>query len=112
MTAMPRILGRATIGFFIVYRLAEDYVIVPRIIGQAVQVPAVVTVVAALLGGALHGIMGALVAIPAAAALLLLTRRSSSPASTAPDYHRDTNTLTTSLGTCSGLASWKAACQI
>jgi predicted PurR-regulated permease PerM len=64
----------ATIGFFIAYRLAEDYLIVPRIIGQAVKVPAVVTVVAALLGGALQGIVGALVAIPAAAALLLLTQ--------------------------------------
>jgi predicted PurR-regulated permease PerM len=64
----------ATIGFFIVYRTAEDYLIVPRIIGQAVQVPAVVTVLAALLGGALQGIVGALVAIPAAAALLLLTQ--------------------------------------
>jgi predicted PurR-regulated permease PerM len=64
----------ATIGFFVVYRLAESYLIVPRIIGQAVQVPAVVTVVAALVGGALQGIVGALVAIPAAAALLLLTQ--------------------------------------
>ena len=50
------------------------------VIGSAIasvavcQVPAVVTVVAALLGGALQGIVGALVAIPAAAALLLLTR--------------------------------------
>ncbi|HET9256406.1 MAG TPA: AI-2E family transporter [Pseudonocardiaceae bacterium] len=64
----------ATIGFFVVYRLAESYLIVPKIIGQAVQVPAVVTVVAALVGGALQGIVGALVAIPAAAALLLLTQ--------------------------------------
>jgi predicted PurR-regulated permease PerM len=64
----------ATIGFFIVYRLAESYLIVPRIIGRAVNVPAVVTMVAALLGGALQGIVGALVAIPAAAALLLLTQ--------------------------------------
>ena len=64
----------ATIGFFVVYRLAESYLIVPRIIGQAVKVPAVVTVVAALLGGTLQGIVGALVAIPAAAALLLLTQ--------------------------------------
>jgi predicted PurR-regulated permease PerM len=64
----------ATIGFFIVYRLAESYLIVPRIIGQAVNVPAAVTMVAALLGGALQGIVGALVAIPAAAALLLLTQ--------------------------------------
>jgi predicted PurR-regulated permease PerM len=64
----------ATIGFFLAYRLAEDYLLVPRIIGRAVQVPALVTVVAVLLGGALLGIVGALVAIPAAAALLLLAR--------------------------------------
>jgi predicted PurR-regulated permease PerM len=62
----------ATIGFFVVYRLLEDYLLVPRIIGSAVKVPAIVTVVAVLLGGALLGIIGALVAIPIAAALLLL----------------------------------------
>jgi predicted PurR-regulated permease PerM len=64
----------ATIGFFVVYRLAEDYLLVPRIIGRAVKVPAVVTMVAVLLGGALQGIVGALVAIPAAAALMLLAQ--------------------------------------
>lgn len=64
----------ATIGFFLIYRLAEDYLLVPRIIGRVLKVPALVTVVAVLLGGALLGIVGALVAIPAAAALLLLTR--------------------------------------
>jgi predicted PurR-regulated permease PerM len=64
----------ATAGFFLVYRLAEDYVLVPRIIGRVLNVPALVTVVAVLLGGALLGIVGALVAIPAAAAVLLLTR--------------------------------------
>ena len=63
-----------TIGFFLIYRLGEDYLLVPRIIGRVVKVPALVTVVAVLLGGALLGIVGALVAIPAAAALLLLTR--------------------------------------
>jgi predicted PurR-regulated permease PerM len=62
----------ATIGFFLIYRLVEDYLLVPRIIGRAVKVPALVTVVAVLLGGALMGIVGALVAIPTAAALLLL----------------------------------------
>jgi predicted PurR-regulated permease PerM len=63
-----------TIGFFLAYRLAEDYLLVPRIIGRVVKVPAVVTVVAVLLGGALLGIVGALVAIPVAATLLLLAR--------------------------------------
>ncbi|MCU1685110.1 MAG: hypothetical protein JWQ81_5849 [Amycolatopsis sp.] len=61
-----------TLGFFLVYRFVEDYLLVPRIIGSAVKVPAMVTVVAVLLGGALLGIVGALVAIPIAAAILLL----------------------------------------
>ncbi|MEV6136270.1 AI-2E family transporter [Nocardia sp. NPDC051990] len=62
----------ATIVFFIVLRLFEDYVLVPRIIGRTVRVPAVVTVVSVLLGGALLGIVGALLAIPVAAAVLLI----------------------------------------
>lgn len=70
---VPVCLG--TVGFVVVYRLVEDYLLVPRIIGRAVKVPAVVTVVAVLVGGALLGIGGALVAIPAAAALLLTAGR-------------------------------------
>jgi predicted PurR-regulated permease PerM len=62
----------ATLGFYIAYRLAEDYLVVPRVMGRAVQVPGAVSVVAVLVGGALMGIIGALVAIPAAAALRLL----------------------------------------
>jgi predicted PurR-regulated permease PerM len=64
----------ATIGFFLVFRLAEDYLLIPKIIGRAVNVPALITVVAVLIGGALLGIVGALVAIPIAAALQLLTQ--------------------------------------
>jgi predicted PurR-regulated permease PerM len=63
-----------TTVFFVVFRLLEDYLLVPRIIGRAVKVPALITVVAVLIGGALLGIVGALVAIPIAAALLLLTQ--------------------------------------
>ena len=64
----------ATTAFFVVFRLLEDYLLVPRIIGRVVKVPALITVVAVLIGGALLGIVGALVAIPIAAALLLLTQ--------------------------------------
>jgi predicted PurR-regulated permease PerM len=64
----------ATTAFFVVFRLFEDYLLVPRIIGRVVKVPALITVVAVLIGGALLGIVGALVAIPIAAALLLLTQ--------------------------------------
>jgi predicted PurR-regulated permease PerM len=62
----------ATLCFYIGYRLAEDYLLVPRIMGRAVEVPAIVTVVAVLIGAALLGLIGALVAIPAAAAVRLL----------------------------------------
>ncbi|MDX6502623.1 MAG: hypothetical protein QOG23_5887, partial [Blastocatellia bacterium] len=61
-----------SIVFFVVFRLAEDYLLVPKIIGRAVKVPALTTIVAVLIGGALLGMVGALVAIPIAAALQLL----------------------------------------
>ncbi len=64
----------ATVGFFIVYRFVEDYLLTPKIIGRFVDVPALVTVVAVVLGGVLLGIVGALVAIPVAAAVLLFVR--------------------------------------
>ncbi|WP_460723496.1 AI-2E family transporter [Nocardia heshunensis] len=69
----------ATIVFFIVLRLVEDYVLVPRIIGRTVEVPALVTVVSVLLGGALLGIVGALLSIPVAAAVLLVIRETVLP---------------------------------
>jgi predicted PurR-regulated permease PerM len=62
----------ATLAFYIAYRLAEDYLIVPRIMGRTVQVPAIVSLIAVLIGAVLLGIVGALVAIPVAAAIRLL----------------------------------------
>jgi predicted PurR-regulated permease PerM len=62
----------ATLAFYVGYRLAEDYLIVPRIMGRTVQLPAIVSLVAVLIGGVLLGIVGALVAIPVAAAIRLL----------------------------------------
>jgi predicted PurR-regulated permease PerM len=70
--SLPVCIGTAT--FFVVFRLAEDYLLVPKIIGRAVKVSALMTVVAALIGGSLLGIVGALVAIPIAAALQLLAQ--------------------------------------
>ncbi|MBY8862227.1 AI-2E family transporter [Nocardia sp. CA2R105] len=69
----------ATGAFFIGLRLVEDYLLVPRIIGRAVRVPALVTVISVLLGGALLGVIGALLAIPVAAAVLLVVRETVFP---------------------------------
>ena len=62
----------ATLVFYCGYRLAEDYLLVPRIIGHTVQVPALVGMIAVVLGGVLLGIIGALIAMPVAAAIGLV----------------------------------------
>jgi predicted PurR-regulated permease PerM len=64
----------ATLAFYILYKLAEDYFIVPRVMGRTVQVPALVSLIAVVLGGVLLGVVGALIAIPVAAAISLLLR--------------------------------------
>lgn len=64
----------ATIVFYITFQMIEDYVLVPKIIGRAVHVPALTTIVAVLIGATLLGVVGALVAIPIAAALQLVVQ--------------------------------------
>jgi predicted PurR-regulated permease PerM len=63
----------ATLAFYIAFRLTEDYLLLPKVMRHAVNVPPIATVVAVLIGGALLGIVGALLAIPTAAALKLVT---------------------------------------
>jgi len=53
----------------------EAYVISPRIMSRAVAIPGAVVVVAALAGGSLLGLLGALIAIPAAASVLIIYRQ-------------------------------------
>ncbi len=62
----------ASAAFTAAFRLLEDYLISPRVMRRAVEVPGVVTVVAVLLGGSLLGVVGALLAIPVAAGAQLL----------------------------------------
>jgi len=75
--SLPVALG--TLGFYIFYRLAEDYLIVPRIQGRTVELPALASLVAVLIGGVLLGIVGVLVAIPVAAAVRLLLQEVAFP---------------------------------
>lgn len=69
----------ATAAFYIVYRLLEDYLIVPRVMGRAVEVSATATIVAVLIGGTAFGLLGALVAIPIAAAIDIVLRETIYP---------------------------------
>lgn len=66
--------GVACLVFYLVYQQVENYAIYPRVMARSVDVPGSVTVIAALLGAALLGVIGALMAVPVAAAVLLLVR--------------------------------------
>lgn len=52
----------------LVYQQFEDRFLVPRIYGQTLNLPAIVVLVAVLVGGELLGVTGVLLALPAAAA--------------------------------------------
>jgi predicted PurR-regulated permease PerM len=66
--------GIVCVVFFIVYQQVENYLIYPRVMRRSVKVSDVAAVVAALLGVALFGVVGALVAIPMVAAIQLIIR--------------------------------------
>lgn len=61
--------------YYLIYMQVEAYFLSPRIMNRAVSVPGAVVVIAALAGGSLLGILGALVAIPVAASFLLVIKQ-------------------------------------
>jgi predicted PurR-regulated permease PerM len=67
-------IGVACLIYFVIYQQIENYVIYPRVMQKSVNVPGTVIVIAAMVGGSLLGIVGALLAVPTAAAILLLIR--------------------------------------
>jgi predicted PurR-regulated permease PerM len=67
-------IGVACVVFYVLYQQVENYVIYPRVMAKSVDVPGAVTVIAALVGAALFGVVGALLAIPTAASILMLVR--------------------------------------
>lgn len=66
--------GIACVIFYVIYQQVENYVIYPRVMSKSVDLPGAVIVIAALVGAALLGVVGALLAIPVAAAILLIVR--------------------------------------
>jgi predicted PurR-regulated permease PerM len=57
---------------YIIYVQIENYVITPRIMKRSLSIPGLVTIIAALLGTSLLGLIGGLLAVPIAAAILLI----------------------------------------
>jgi len=64
-TGIPQLIG--VIIYFIVYQQVENYLIAPRVMKKAVEMSAAAVIVSLLIGGSLAGLVGALLALPAAA---------------------------------------------
>ena len=61
--------------YYLIYMQLEAYFLSPRIMNRAVSVPGAVVVIAAVAGGTLGGILGALVAIPVAASTIIIIQK-------------------------------------
>ena len=72
------------VGFTVLYRIFEDYVLSPRILRRTVNVRPIVTIISVLLGGALLGLEGALIAVPVGAAVQLFVTEVVYPRSDSP----------------------------
>jgi len=66
--------------YYLVYMQVEAYVISPRIMNKAVAVPGALVVIAAVGGGTIGGVLGALVAIPIAASAIIIVQKVVFPA--------------------------------
>jgi predicted PurR-regulated permease PerM len=69
-----------TLIFYISYRMAEDYLIQPRMMKFSVELPGVITVPSVILGGAVLGVPGALFGVPVALITRVLVRELVFPA--------------------------------
>jgi predicted PurR-regulated permease PerM len=59
---------------YVSYQFVENHVIQPKVIGEAIDVPAWVTLLAALAGGAMAGLLGAVVLTPLVGVIHLTAR--------------------------------------
>ncbi|GAB3756241.1 AI-2E family transporter [Microlunatus parietis] len=71
--------GIAAVIYYLIYLQFESYVLSPRVMKRSVNVPGALVVIAALIGGTLLGVVGALIAVPTAAAVLLLLHEVAQP---------------------------------
>jgi predicted PurR-regulated permease PerM len=74
LAALPRgpVVVVVVLVFMLAYEEFESRVLIPRIYGRAMRLPASVVMFALLAGGTLMGILGALIALPVAATAMML----------------------------------------
>ena len=71
LTVSPLIAAIA-LASYIIYVQFENYILTPRVMKRALSIPGLVTIIAALIGTSLLGLIGGILAVPIAAAILLI----------------------------------------
>lgn len=66
------LIGLIAFVAYVVYVQIENYVVTPRIMKRTLSVPGAVTIIAALIGSSLLGLVGGLLAVPVAASIILI----------------------------------------
>ena len=69
----------ALLAVILVYQQVENYLIQPAVMRQAVELSGFATIASVLIGGALLGVVGAVLAVPVAASVKVIVRRSTEP---------------------------------
>jgi predicted PurR-regulated permease PerM len=73
LSGYPHLIGLAI--FFAVWRLLQDYVAAPRIMGRSLEITPLLQIFAVLAGGEIAGVVGALISVPAVACLRIFWRQ-------------------------------------
>lgn len=68
------IAGLVVLIFMLIYMQVEAYILTPKVMGKAVQIPGSMVLISALAGSTLFGLPGALVAIPISAGIILIIK--------------------------------------
>jgi len=71
LTQSP-LIGLIAFISYVVYVQIENYIVTPRIMKRTLSVPGAVTIISALIGSSLLGLVGGLLAVPVAASIILI----------------------------------------
>ena len=71
LTQSP-LIGLIAFVSYVVYVQIENYIVTPRIMKRTLAVPGAVTIISALIGSSLLGLVGGLLAVPVAASIILI----------------------------------------
>ena len=71
LTQSP-LIGLVAFVTYVLYVQIENYVVTPKIMKRTLSVPGAVTIISALIGSSLLGLVGGLLAVPVAASIILI----------------------------------------